>query len=115
MIPRGASLLRRGSPQNANVASFAYAPDGERASKAFGGNTTSFLGNDAELLPYAANSSGLLTSNLHPDVKREVVTRGCTRTTWPPTAWSRWVNREAMHTSAPHWCGIEGEAVKVKS
>ena len=57
--------------QNANVTSFAYAPDGERAGKAFGGNTTSFLGNDTELLVNAANPTGLLTSTLHPDVKRE--------------------------------------------
>ena len=57
--------------QNANATNFAYAPDGERASKAFGGNTTSFLGNDTELLVNGANPTGLLTSNLHPDVKRE--------------------------------------------
>ena len=48
-----------------------YAPDGERAGKSFGGNATSFLGNDAEFLVNAANPSGLLTSTLHPDVKRE--------------------------------------------
>ena len=59
------------SPRNANVTSFAYAPDGERARKAFGGSTYYFLGNDAELLVNAANPTGLLTSNLHPDVKRE--------------------------------------------
>ena len=57
--------------QNSNATSFAYAPDGERASKAFGGNTTSFLGNDTELLVNSANPTGLLTSILHPDVKRE--------------------------------------------
>ena len=57
--------------QNANVASFTYAPDGERAGKSFGGNATSFLGNDAEFLVNTANPTGLLTSNLHPDVKRE--------------------------------------------
>ena len=57
--------------QNANVASFAYAPDGERAGKSFGGNAYSYLGNDAEFLVNSANPSGLLTSNLHPDVKRE--------------------------------------------
>ena len=59
--------------QNANVTSFAYAPDGERARKAFGGSTYYFLGNDAELLVNAANPTGLLTSNLHPDVKREAL------------------------------------------
>ena len=59
--------------QNTNATSFAYAPDGERASKAFGGNTYSFLGNDTELLVNAANPTGLLTSTLHPDVKREAL------------------------------------------
>ncbi|MEQ1518748.1 MAG: RHS repeat-associated core domain-containing protein, partial [Usitatibacteraceae bacterium] len=57
--------------QNANVTSFAYAPDGERAGKSFGGNAYSFLGNDTEFLVNSANSTGLLTSTLHPDVKRE--------------------------------------------
>ena len=57
--------------QNANATNFAYAPDGERASKVFGGNTYSFLGNDTELLVNSAIPTGLLTSNLHPDVKRE--------------------------------------------
>jgi len=57
--------------QNGNAASFAYGADGERTSKAYGSALTHYLGNDAELLVDAANPSGLLTSHLHPDVKRE--------------------------------------------
>jgi RHS repeat-associated protein len=57
--------------QNGNVTSFVYAPDGERAVKRFNGNTTAYLGSDAELLQNSAYTSGQLTSYLHPDVKRE--------------------------------------------
>ena len=57
--------------QNSNATSFTYAPDGERASKAFGTARTTYLGNDSELLVDGANPTGLLTSFLHPDVKRE--------------------------------------------
>ena len=57
--------------RNGNVATFSYGPDGERASKAFLSDTRLFLGTDAELLVNAANPSGLLTSHLHADVKRE--------------------------------------------
>ena len=57
--------------QNANTTSFTYAPDGERAGKASLDNTYSYMGADAELLVNAANPSGLLTSYLHADVKRE--------------------------------------------
>ncbi|MCG3773256.1 MAG: tRNA nuclease WapA [Nitrospira sp.] len=57
--------------RNANAASLTYGADGERASKAFGTATTHYLGNDAELLVDGANPSGLLTSYLHSDVKRE--------------------------------------------
>jgi RHS repeat-associated protein len=57
--------------QNSNVTSFVYAPDGERAGKSFGGNTFAYLGADAELLKNGAYPSGLLTSYLHADVKRE--------------------------------------------
>jgi hypothetical protein len=57
--------------QNANVTSFAYAPDGERAGKSFGGNAFTYLGNDAEFLVNSVNPTGLLTSTLHPDVRRE--------------------------------------------
>jgi RHS repeat-associated protein len=57
--------------QNSNAASFVYGPDGERIGKSFGGNVYSYLGNDAEFLVNSANTTGLLTSFLHPDVKRE--------------------------------------------
>ena len=57
--------------RNGNVATFSYGPDGERASKAFLSDTRLFLGNDAELLVNAVNPTGLLTSHLHADVKRE--------------------------------------------
>jgi RHS repeat-associated protein len=57
--------------QNSNAASFVYGPDGERIGKSFGGNAYSYLGNDAEFLVNSANTTGLLTSFLHPDVKRE--------------------------------------------
>jgi YD repeat-containing protein len=42
--------------QNANVTSFSYAPDSERASKAFGGNAFTYLGNGEPRL--AERSSG---------------------------------------------------------
>jgi RHS repeat-associated protein len=49
----------------------AYGPDGERASKSFNGSSYTYLGNEAEILVNAANTQGLLTSYIHPDVKRE--------------------------------------------
>ena len=57
--------------QNGNTTAFAYGPDGERAAKLFNGNASFFLGAEAELLVNTANPAGLLTSYLHPDVKRE--------------------------------------------
>jgi RHS repeat-associated protein len=57
--------------QNSNATKLSYGPDGERASKAFGSDTYVYLSNDAELLVNSANTTGLLTSFLHPDVKRE--------------------------------------------
>ncbi len=57
--------------QNGNVTTMAYGPDGERASKAFLGNSYAYLGTDADILVNTANPSGLLTSHLHADVKRE--------------------------------------------
>jgi RHS repeat-associated protein len=57
--------------QNANVTSFAYAPDGERAGKSFGGNAYTYLGADAEILVQSGVTGSQLTSYLHPDVKRE--------------------------------------------
>jgi RHS repeat-associated protein len=53
------------------ASSFAHGADSERVSKSWNGNTTHFMGNDSELLVNAANPSGLLSSYLHPDVKRE--------------------------------------------
>ena len=59
--------------QNGNPTSFTYAPDGERAKKAFLTNTFTYLGSDAEFLVNSSinNDPGILTSTLHPDVKRE--------------------------------------------
>ncbi len=57
--------------QNGNVTSFTYAADGERAGKSFLGNTYAYLGTDADILVNTVNPSGLLTSHLHLDVKRE--------------------------------------------
>ena len=57
--------------QNANQSSFAYGPDGERALKSFGTSTSYYMGAEAELLVDSANPTGLLTSYLHADVKRQ--------------------------------------------
>ncbi|MCB1377493.1 MAG: VCBS repeat-containing protein [Alphaproteobacteria bacterium] len=59
--------------RNSNTATFAYGADGERAAKAFGTLTTRYLGGEAEVLFDAniGNDPGLLTSWLHPEVKRE--------------------------------------------
>jgi hypothetical protein len=57
--------------QNGNVTSMAYGPDGERATKSFGTSTYYYLGSEAELLINPTYTTGLLTSYLHPDVKRE--------------------------------------------
>jgi RHS repeat-associated protein len=57
--------------RNGLASSFAYGSDSERVSKSWNGNVTHYLGNDSELLVNAANPSGLLSSYLHPDVKRE--------------------------------------------
>ena len=57
--------------QGGTATTFAYGPDGERAGKAFANEQRWYLGSDAEVLVNTANLSGLLTSYLHPDVKRE--------------------------------------------
>lgn len=49
----------------------AYGPDSERTSKSYSGATTHYLGNDAELRFDAVTPAGLLTSYLHPDIRRE--------------------------------------------
>jgi RHS repeat-associated protein len=51
--------------QNGITTRFAYGADGERTSKLWSGITTRYLGQDGEL------RDGVLTSYLHPDVKRE--------------------------------------------
>ncbi len=56
--------------QNGLTSIFAYGPDGERALKRMGTTSTWYLGSDAEITVDVANPSGLLTSYLHPDVKR---------------------------------------------
>jgi hypothetical protein len=48
-----------------------YGTDGERAGKRFNGSSYFYLGGEAELLVNTANPTGLLTSYIHPDVKRE--------------------------------------------
>jgi RHS repeat-associated protein len=57
--------------QNGNVTTMAYGPDGERASKRFGTSTYYYVGGESELLVNPTYTTGLLTSYLHPDVKRE--------------------------------------------
>jgi RHS repeat-associated protein len=53
--------------QNGVVSNFAYGPDGERTAKSYINTTTSYLGGEAEY----NSSTGLFTSYLHPDVRRE--------------------------------------------
>jgi RHS repeat-associated protein len=57
--------------QNTTTTSMAYGPDGERSSKSFNGSQYLYIGNEAELLVNGSYPAGLLTSYLHPDVKRE--------------------------------------------
>jgi RHS repeat-associated protein len=57
--------------QNGNTTTMAYGPDGERSSKSFNGSNYYYFGGESELLVNAAYQSGLLTSYIHPDVKRE--------------------------------------------
>ena len=49
----------------------AYGPDTERTSKFFNGAITHYLGNDTEVRFDAVTPSGLLTSTLHPGIRRE--------------------------------------------
>jgi RHS repeat-associated protein len=48
-----------------------YGTDGERAAKRFNGSSYFYLGGEAEVLVNAINPAGLLTSYIHPDLKRE--------------------------------------------
>jgi RHS repeat-associated protein len=57
--------------RNALTTVMAYGADGGRWSKAGAGATFWYMGGEAELLVNAGNPTGLLTSYLHPDVKRE--------------------------------------------
>ena len=59
-------ILRGGVP-----AVMAYGPDTERTSKSFNGAVTHYLGNDAEVRFDAITPLGLVTSYLHPDIRRE--------------------------------------------
>ncbi len=49
----------------------AYGPDTERTSNSFNGAITYYLGNDTEVRFDAVTPSGLITSTLHPDIRRE--------------------------------------------
>jgi hypothetical protein len=53
------------------TASFAYGADGERILKASPAGTSHYLGADAEIRITAGVTGEVLTSYLHPDVKRE--------------------------------------------
>jgi YD repeat-containing protein len=57
--------------QNGLTTAMTYGTDGERAAKRFNGSSYFYLGGEAEVLVNTANSTGLLTSYIHPDVKRE--------------------------------------------
>jgi RHS repeat-associated protein len=57
--------------QNGLTTAMSYGPDGERASKSFNGSQYLYMGNEAELLVNSSYTTGLLTSYIHPDVKRE--------------------------------------------
>jgi RHS repeat-associated protein len=50
---------------------FAYGPDGERVSKSYGGTTTYYLGGEADITFNSVTPSGLLSSQIHADVRRE--------------------------------------------
>ncbi len=58
-----------------NPTTMTYGPDGERFSKTYGSGTTLaktwYMGGDTELRVDNANSTGVITSFLHPDVRRE--------------------------------------------
>jgi RHS repeat-associated protein len=50
---------------------FAYGPDGERVSKVTGGTTTYYLGGEADITFNSVTPSGLLSSQIHADIRRE--------------------------------------------
>ncbi|PZF75042.1 hypothetical protein DK847_20345, partial [Aestuariivirga litoralis] len=53
------------------AASFDYGPDGERSGKSFVGARHAYLGADAEVLFGQADPQPVVTSWLHPDIRRE--------------------------------------------
>jgi RHS repeat-associated protein len=57
--------------KNANTTVMAYGADGERVSKNFGTATHYYLGGEGEYLFNLTYTTGMLTSYIHPDVKRE--------------------------------------------
>jgi RHS repeat-associated protein len=50
---------------------FAYGPDGERVSKSYAGTTIYYLGGEADITFNSVNPSGLLSSPIHADIRRE--------------------------------------------
>lgn len=54
-----------------NTARFEYGPDGEWAGKSFLAQQRCYVGADAEVPVDGANTAGLPTFDLHPDVRRE--------------------------------------------
>ncbi len=75
MLPRSFTYDGENRPvsilQNGISSVFTYGPDGERSSKTYNGNQYLYMGSEAELLVNSSYTTGLLTSYLHPDVKRE--------------------------------------------
>jgi RHS repeat-associated protein len=56
---------------NGNTARFDYGPDGARVGKSFLNRQFFYLGADTEVVVDGVNTSGLLTSYLHADVRRQ--------------------------------------------
>lgn len=57
--------------QNGTTASFDYGPDGERTAKRFLDKQRFYLGTDSDVLFDSAHASGLVSSDIHTDVRRE--------------------------------------------
>ncbi len=57
--------------QNGLTTAMTYGTDGERAAKRFNGSSYFYLGGEGEVLVNSSYTTGLLTSYIHPDVKRE--------------------------------------------
>jgi RHS repeat-associated protein len=54
-----------------STTSFDYGPDGERAGKSYLGGRHFYFGTDSEVLYGQASPEGIVTSTLHPDIRRE--------------------------------------------